>query len=125
MLKKITKWETEDGEVFDTQEEAEEYMFEKEKETMTHHTDADAELLPCPFCGAGVTSIRENGKVWTGQRYSEPTSVSVQHHCEPIDGQPSRMIERVGRNLAGAISAWNSRAPAAPVPQEGGAHEHA
>lgn len=30
MLKKITKWETEDGTVFDTQEEAEEYMFEQE-----------------------------------------------------------------------------------------------
>ena len=31
MLKKITKWETEDGKVFDTQEEAEEYMFEQER----------------------------------------------------------------------------------------------
>ena len=41
MLKKITKWETEDGKVFDTQEEAEEYMFEQEKEVMTHHTEAD------------------------------------------------------------------------------------
>ena len=30
MLKKITKWETEDGKVFDTQEEAEDYMFEQE-----------------------------------------------------------------------------------------------
>lgn len=38
MLKKITKWETEDGKVFDTQEEAEEYMFEQEKEVMTHTT---------------------------------------------------------------------------------------
>lgn len=31
MLKKITKWETEDGAVFDTQEEAEDYMFEQDK----------------------------------------------------------------------------------------------
>ena len=36
MLKKITKWETEDGKVFDTQEEVEDYMFEQEKEVMTH-----------------------------------------------------------------------------------------
>lgn len=36
MLKKITKWETEDGKVFDTQEEAEDDMFEQEKEVMTH-----------------------------------------------------------------------------------------
>lgn len=39
MLKKITKWETEDGKVFDTQEEAEDYMFEQEKEVMTHTTE--------------------------------------------------------------------------------------
>lgn len=81
---------------------------------MTHHTDA--ELLPCPFCCAGITSIRENGKMWTGQRYSEPTSVSVMHHCEPVDGQPSRAIERVGRDMESAVAAWNRRAPAAPVP---------
>lgn len=73
-------------------------------------------LKPCPFCGAGLTSIRENGKMWTGQRYSEPTSVSVQHHCEPVAGQPSRMIERVGRNEAGAIEAWNRRAAIAAPP---------
>ena len=82
-------------------------------------TDA---LKPCPFCGAGLTSIRENGRMWTGQRYSAPTSVSVQHHCEPTEGQPSRMIERVGRDEASAIEAWNRRAlsaPAAPsVPRE-------
>ena len=32
MLKKITKWETEDGKVFDTQEEAEDFMFEQESQ---------------------------------------------------------------------------------------------
>ena len=32
MLKKITKWETEDGKVFDTQEEAEDYVFEQESQ---------------------------------------------------------------------------------------------
>lgn len=74
-------------------------------------------LVPCPFCGAGSTSIRENGKMWTGQRYSEPTSVSVLHHCDPVAGQPSRSIERVGRDLESAIAAWNDRAPAAPVQQ--------
>ena len=41
MLKKITKWETEDGKVFDTQEEAEGYMFEQEKEVMTQDTEQD------------------------------------------------------------------------------------
>ena len=41
MLKKITKWETEDGKVFDTQEEAEDYMFEQDKEVMTHATEQE------------------------------------------------------------------------------------
>lgn len=45
MLKKITKWETEDGKVFDTQEEAEDYMFEQEKEVMTHTSTEQPEAL--------------------------------------------------------------------------------
>lgn len=45
MLKKITKWETEDGKVFDTQDEAEDYMFEQEKEVMTHTSTEQPEAL--------------------------------------------------------------------------------
>jgi hypothetical protein len=75
------------------------------------------ELKPCPFCGAGQTSIKENGRVWSGMKWGEPCSVSVQHWCAPVDGQPSRMIERVGRNEASAIAAWNARAtpPTSPA----------
>lgn len=70
-----------------------------------------AELLPCPFCGAGTTEIRENGRPWLGTKgWGEPVSVSVRHWCEHVDGQPSRMIERVGRDRAAAIDAWNRRA---------------
>lgn len=69
-----------------------------------------SELLPCPFCGAGNTEIRENGKVWSGMGYTRPTSTSVFHQCTPITGQPSRAIERVGRDRASAIAAWNQRA---------------
>ncbi|QFS64791.1 Lar family restriction alleviation protein [Delftia tsuruhatensis] len=68
-----------------------------------------SELLPCPFCGAGNTEIRENGKVWSGMGYTRPTSTSVFHHCTPTAGQPSRAIERVGRDRASAIAAWNQR----------------
>ena len=69
------------------------------------------DLKPCPFCGAGTTGIVENGRMWTGQRYSEPVSVSVRHHCPPTPGQPAnRMIERVGRDEASARAAWNHRA---------------
>lgn len=72
----------------------------------------DREILPCPFCGAGKTEIRED-RPWLGMRYGEPISVSVRHWCEPIEGQPSsRMIERVGRDRAAAIAAWNMRTTA-------------
>lgn len=73
----------------------------------------DEKLLPCPFCGAGNTEIRDNGKVWSGMGYSAPTSTSVFHHCKPVAGQPSRAIERVGRDRASAIAAWNQRAEVA------------
>jgi hypothetical protein len=68
------------------------------------------ELLPCPFCGGGVTEVKENS-VWAGgTRPSQIISVSVRHWCDPIEGQPSRMIERIGRDRVSAISIWNMRA---------------
>lgn len=76
-------------------------------------TDA---LKPCPFCAAGKTDIHPNGRMWTGQRLSEPTSVSIRHWCEDVAGQPHRMIERVGRDEAAAIEAWNRRAALAAPP---------
>jgi hypothetical protein len=69
------------------------------------------DLLPRQFCGAGLTKVRENGRVWTGMRHSDPSSVSIVHWCPPELGQPSRMLERVGRDLAAAVAAWNRRAP--------------
>ena len=66
-------------------------------------------LACCPFCGDGVTEIAENGKIWTGMKYSEPISVSVLHWCKPIEGQPSRKIERIGKDRESAIAAWNMR----------------
>ena len=54
--------------------------------------------------------IVENGKVWLGTGgYGKPVSVSVRHWCKAAPG-PSRMIERVGRDLPAAIAAWNQRA---------------
>ena len=59
----------------------------------------------------------ENGRRWSGMRYSDSASVSVRHHCEPVPGQPSRTHERVGRDTASAIAAWNRRTP--PTTQTG------
>lgn len=67
-------------------------------------------LLPCPFCGGGKTEFREQA-IWRGQGYGVPYSVSVMHWCEKIEGQPSRGIERIGRDKASAIAMWNMRAP--------------
>ena len=75
------------------------------------------ELLPCPFCGAGTTRVVMNGQTWTGTKYSDPISVSVVHHCDPIEGQPSRQIERIGRDAESAIAAWNRRASPASAPE--------
>lgn len=66
------------------------------------------QLLPCPFCGGGTYEIRENGKVWSGMSYTEPISVSILHWCKEMPG-PSRMIERIGRDLAQATERWNVR----------------
>jgi hypothetical protein len=73
-------------------------------------------LEPCPFCGGTEVEIRENGRTWRGMGWGEPASVSMWHHCEATPGQPSRGIERVGRDRASAIAAWNRRAAlSAPV----------
>jgi hypothetical protein len=71
--------------------------------------DADLiRLLPCPFCGAGVTEFHANGVMWTGMKFSEPISISVHHWCEMAPG-PSRSIERIGRDKEQAIERWNMR----------------
>ena len=66
-------------------------------------------LEKCPFCAGGVTSIRPLGRIWTGMRYSEPSSVEIQHHCDPVAGQPTRPVVRVGRDVQSAVDAWNTR----------------
>ena len=76
------------------------------------------QLKPCPFCGGGTTEITENGRVWTGMKWGEPSSVSVRHWCEEVPGQPSRMLERVGRDHEAAIAAWNRRSQPAQVGAE-------
>lgn len=66
-------------------------------------------LLPCPFCGAGISQIDESSRVWEGMKFGDPISVSVRHWCSVVPGQPSRLIERIGRDRESAIAAWNMR----------------
>lgn len=66
------------------------------------------ELLPCPWCGPqGSYLVIANGKIWLGMKYSEPVSWSVRHWCGV--GNPTRMLERVGRDREAAVKAWNER----------------
>jgi len=65
-------------------------------------------LLTCPFCGAGHSQI-DVFRVWTGKKWGDPITVSINHWCEKIEGQPSRKIERIGKDLESAIEAWNMR----------------
>lgn len=66
-------------------------------------------LSKCPFCGAGLTELRENGKMWNGQKYSAPVSVSILHWCEREEGQPQSFLEIKGRDLKSAIEKWETR----------------
>ena len=68
-------------------------------------------LLPCPFCGGGITEFHDNGRVWAGMKYSDPISVSVRHWCAEAPG-PSRLIERIGRDKEQVIERWNMRSNA-------------
>jgi hypothetical protein len=70
------------------------------------------ELLPCPFCGGGETSIRENRHSPTMSGCGGLISVEITHWCPAVPGQPSRnTITRTGRDHASAIAAWNRRTP--------------
>ena len=69
----------------------------------------DAELKPCPFCGAGQTSIDEQNH-WTGMR-NELLSVTLRHWCAAADDQFERKSITIrARTEAEAIAAWNRRA---------------
>ncbi|MGU2415275.1 Lar family restriction alleviation protein [Burkholderia cenocepacia] len=77
-----------------------------------------SELKPCPFCGAGTTNVEPGTRVWMGTKYGEPATYSVRHWCDDPEGQPKRMIERIGRDRESAIAAWNRRAPASEGEQK-------
>ncbi len=51
-------------------------------------------LLPCPFCGGGITEFHDNGRVWSGMGYSEPISVSVRHWC--AEATEKRLCDECG-----------------------------
>ncbi|NOV22892.1 hypothetical protein E5S69_04990 [Cupriavidus necator] len=81
---------------------------------MTTPATTPADLLPCPFCGAGETVLHVNKGTWNGQGYGEPVSIEIRHWCPQEPGQPSRPILRIGRDEASAIAAWNRRATPSP-----------
>ena len=72
-------------------------------------TEVPKDLLPCPFCGAGVFAMNKT-KHWTGMR-SITLSVSIEHTCI---GNRENGVERLtivskGKTLDDAIRIWNTR----------------
>lgn len=67
-----------------------------------------SKLKPCPFCGGGIFRVREQGKVWLGMKYSEPSTVVIEHFCENRKLR-TPYIARVGCDLNDAIDSWNTR----------------
>lgn len=68
-------------------------------------------LTPCPFCGAGKTSVKAQ---WTPPSMSGKTSligVSIYHWCDIAQRRPAQRlrIEVHGRDHADAAAAWNLR----------------
>lgn len=69
------------------------------------HTRTD--LLPCPFCGAGETQVRENTH-WTGMS-SVIISVEVMHWCPRQTGVRGSGVQMRGKTEDEAVAAWNRR----------------
>lgn len=72
------------------------------------------ELLPCPFCGAGETSVREirSPGVRMDGKPNALISVEIGHHCDKGPGHLLRQnITMAGRDRESAFAAWNRRWP--------------
>jgi hypothetical protein len=65
------------------------------------------ELLPCPFCGAGVNRL-DVQTYWTGM-HSVPVSYSLRHWCMKSDGVLNDYREIRGKTREAAITQWNTR----------------
>jgi hypothetical protein len=79
---------------------------------MTDTTHEAPDLLPCPFCGGGITSIEGKGQIWRGVRgYSDPQYYQLNHFgkLSETDDFPRCSIEFRCRTEAEAIAAWNTR----------------
>lgn len=76
------------------------------------------ELMPCPFCGGGITSVEAGGQIWRGVNgYSEPQFYHLLHFgkLSETDDFPRCFVEFRCRTEAEAIAAWNQRADTATI----------
>ena len=80
---------------------------------MPDTTHEAPELLPCPFCGGGNTTIEGKGQIWRGVKgYSDPQWYQLNHYgkLSATDDFPRCSVEFRCRTEAKAIEAWNTRA---------------
>jgi len=68
-------------------------------------------LLPCPFCGAGETRVREIRAPGVHMSGRQPAliSVEIQHDCDRVPGQVRGGVVLAGRDHESAAAAWNRR----------------
>lgn len=115
MLKKITKWETEDGKVFDTQEEAEDFVFEQESQIAAQQ--------------AVQAAVPEAIEQMAVDRYKVvPSHESMSHRWAVVAGNGTQQLyigreveclnmarKFVGAFLDGAFVAMQNTTPAHPA----------
>lgn len=66
-------------------------------------------LLPCPFCGAGETSVGPDSKHWAGMSW-KILSWQVRHWCqEPDRGVRGSMVIIRAKTEPEVIEKWNRR----------------
>lgn len=67
----------------------------------------EAQLNPCPFCGAGETRL-DKAEHWLGMR-SVVISATVMHWCPRPAGQPQSFLQVKGKTVEDAVERWNDR----------------
>lgn len=70
----------------------------------------EPKLKPCPFCGAGETTYREQRLSPTMDgRTPALISATIRHWCEPVPGVVASYMEFRGRTREDAVAVWERR----------------
>lgn len=65
------------------------------------------DIKPCPFCNKSNIHIEMGTRVWTGQRFSDPTHYELVHRC--TDEPYSVLIRIKEKTVIKVLELWNKR----------------